>query len=638
MKKQILLFFCFIALGSAYSQTILTVNGEDVSKDEFVYMFKKSNPDVDFTKDNVNEYFDLFTNYKLKLAEAKAQGIDQDPEVLREIALYEDKLIQSELDKEMMNELLQQAKTRLQEEICASHLLVDLRSNPEPIDTALAYKKAMKLRDRILAGEDFGYLVEKNSADIETKFSDGNLGCFTTLQLSSYDLENKIYSLRKGELSMPFRSRDGYHIIKINDRRPTNGMVKATQLFARSNNTQSDEQNELARKAINEAYAQLRNGEDLTDAYQTLLDYKDDIAVSRDNIDWFTVGTYEADFENGIFSLKEEGDFSKPIKTSLGWHIFKLDERKPLPEFEKIEGAMRDKIMEDERYFKSKIKFADRIKRKYDFEKNQENVDLFVKQVASGISIEGWIIPTIYDLNSEFFTIGKKVYTARQFVNYVKEQHHLENYRTFYYYYNSFESNNLLNYHKQNLVAKDKELSNLMKEYHNGIVLFNLMEKELWNTEPSENELKEFYDEHRSEYRESNEVVARQYTVDKSKSSTINKLKRLLDRGKGEYAIKRLNRRANVVDISERILLENEALIDGVDLTEIGNYATINEGDKLVFLRSEKINAGQPLDFKDAKSEVLSNVQHLKEMEWIDKMKEKHQFTVNKAVLESLYK
>lgn len=635
MNKLIICFCLFIVQHFVFGQTLFTIEGEEVDTDEFKKMYERSEYGSDYSKKSVNDFLDVYIAFKLKLKEAKAEGIADDPEVLREIAMYEEQLIQSEFDQEMMNDLLEEVQQRLKEEICAKHILIEIRRHPTPQDTLDAYNQAVDIRNMALGGSSFKDLAQKYSRDLETKYNAGDLGCFTALQLSSYDLENAVFHMNKGDISMPVRTRYGYHIIKIEDRRPSNGLAQATQIFVRANNSQENEENETARYAIFNAYQSLESGEDFNDVARKLLS-EEKLVASKDKIDWFSVGTYEASFENTIFALDEKGDYSKPLKTSLGWHIFQLEGRKPLPEFKEIEQNLRDKIREDERYFKAKMSFSNRIKQKYDFEKNQENIDLFIKEVARGIGIKGWQIPSIYDLNNEFFTIDGDVFTARDFVNYVRDQHSVDRFYDFDFYYDSFESNHLLEHHKSNLIEDDPELYQLLNEYRDGIILFSLMEKELFDVQsPTEADLMNFYEENKDQYRSPDELVMGVYEIDSKNRGLEKKLSKAIRRNKGESTIKRLG---SGIKVSEMTMSVEEANIDGKNLSKEGDYASVKEGDFIKYYLVRDVIKGLPQKYSEVKSKVIIDYQKELEKNWTKNLEKKYSVSINENAVESLYK
>ncbi len=639
MKYIGLILLNILFFSATYSQTIVTIDGEKVDVDEFKRMYEKNtNGRSDYSQENLNEYLDLFINYRLKLREAHEQGIDKDPEVLKEIAKYEDQLVRNDYEEALMSGLVDEAKSRLNEEICMKHILIDIPSRYKNTgDTIYSYNQALEVRKKFLAGQDWDKLVEKNSRDMETKYSGGDLGCFSTLQLSSYELENAAYSMKKGQVSMPIRTKFGYHIIYVTDRRPNQGIVSASQLFIRSNNNVSKEEQVEAQQVINEAYTKLNQGNSFQDVGlwikgQPNLDTKFEI------IQPFTVGTYDAGFENAIIALKEVGDYSRPYQSSLGWHIFKLDSKEALPSADELESKIREKIQGDERYQLARMHFGESLKSTYAFQKNDSVINLFINKVAPGISVQGWQLPTGFDYNQVFFKIDNSIYTAQNFVNMVKNQQNQGIYQTFDNYYNQYETNSLINYHKNHLVQSDPEMRATFKEYRDGIVLFRLMQNELWDgNEIKEQELKQFYEKNKDQFKSENRVTLRAFiTKDKR---TADKIENYLKRGKGENPIRKLNRKnAALIDFDTDNVSINDAIIQSNDLKRKGAIAQIKDeqGNYIVYY-NQGIEEGQPLSFNDAKSQVTSSYNRNKEAIWLEQLKEKYPVSVNNGELQKLY-
>jgi len=639
--KAIILISTFLLFAlSSNAQVLFTIDGEDVEVDEFKRMYEKSQVDDDdkYTKESVKEYVDLYIRYKLKLKEASDLGIDEDPEVLREIAMYEDQLVRNEFDKNVMNDLVEEAKTRLQEEICMRHILIDIPGRYKgTADTIYSYNQAVKVRDQLLNGNNFEELAKKTSRDMETKFIGGDLGCFTTLQLKNYQLENAAYKLRKGQISMPIRTSLGYHIIEVTDRRGSNGLVSATQLFIRSNNTLPAEEQAQARLVINEARTKLNAGEEFSDVAAWLRE-QEDLESSVDNIPEFMVGSYEAAFENAIFDLRKVDDVSAPIKTSLGWHIFKLNSKRDLPTFEQMESNIRDKIMEDDRYAKARLKFGEEIKRAYDYEKVDSVVNKFARNVAPGISIEGWQTPSGFNYNQPFFKIGDRLYTARQFVTYVKDEHSLEKFRDFETFYNNFETMKLMDYHKHNLVETDPEMKALMKEFRDGIILFNMMEQEFWQSETvDESVLASFYNNNKESYRKPDVVRFKTYSTPSNKAA--NKVSELLNKGKSDNSIRKLEKKfkTGIAIGSTEMNIEDAVDQFGKKVDEPNSITkSKGEGQHIVMV-TQGVQQGDYKPFESVKQKVQADYQDALEKEWMQELKEKYAVEINESVYQSLH-
>ncbi len=645
MKNALLICSLVAGFITAQAQTLVTIDSDKYDVEEFKRMYEKSNTEGDelYSKKSVDEYVDLYVNYKLKLKEADELGLNEDPEILREIATYEEQLIRSEFDKNVMNDLLAEAKERLNEEICMRHILIDIPSRYVGTeDTIYSYNKAVSVRKKFIDGANWDELVKKNSSDMDTKYTGGNLGCFTTLQLSSYELENQAYKMKKGQISDPIRTRFGYHIIHIIDRRPNNGMVSATQLFIRANNTLSTEEQAEAKEVIYDAYDQLRDDVKFEDVGRWMKTRLPNY-VTIDKIDEFTVGTYDSDFENEIFELEEVGEYSKPFQSELGWHIFRLDSKENLPDFEELEPAIRDRITEDERFNNAREKFSSQLKSKYKFKKNEQVVNQFQRQVAPGISVPGWQLPSGFDYSDDFFTIEDTHYTANQFVEFVLNQHHIDRYRTFETYYNNFETNMLIDYHKHHLSKSDPEMKSLLQEYHDGIVLFNLMEQEVWDKqEISDSELKSYYNKHKDKYKTEDLVNVDVYTT--SNSRIASKIRKSMSNkfnlgglvGGLDKFVKKYPKEIKTSTIQ---FTQKDAEINGENLWKLNTIARQeNEQGEYIFLVSDSIEKGKPLPFEDVKAQVRSDYQSVYEEEWIEKLKEKYKVSINNTVVESLYR
>ncbi len=641
MKSILLTFILGISFQLGYNQVLFTIDGEEITVAEFERMYQKSQVDPEdmYTEESISEYVDLYLKYKLKLKEASSLGIDKDPEVIREIALYEDQLVRNEFDQKVMNDLLNEAENRLQEEICMRHILIDIPNRYKgTADTIYSYNQALKIRNRIIAGEDFVEVAKKTSRDIDTKYTGGDLGCFTTLQLRNYALESEAYKLNRGQISMPVRTHLGYHIIEITDRRPSNGLVSAKQIFIRSNNTLSEDEQIEAELVIKSAYRDLLGGSDFDEVAQWITT-ETELQSSLDEIPEFMVGTYESDFENGIFQLKSPGDISSPIQTSLGWHIFQLVDRNPLPEFSQIESNIRDKITEDERYALARLKFGEEIKSKYKYERIDSVYYDFAKRVAPGISIIGWQTPSSFDYSQPLFKIEDRVFPAQQFVNYVREEHSLENFQSFDTYYNNFETMKLMDYHKHNVAKTDPEMKSLLQEFRDGIILFNMMEREFWNeTNANDQEVMTYYEENIDQYEGEDLLVVDVYTL--PNLEIADKVKKVVQNETLFSSISKLERKQKIkIPVSEDQLLQSESIINGVDLWNIGSVTMMKtENNTWKVMKSKEVVKGPAKPFSEVKMKVLSEYQKAKEEEWVNELKQKYSVQMNQDVIQSLIK
>ncbi len=236
---------------------LFSVKGKEVSTEEFSYLFRKNHPGKkDYTEAKVNEYLDLLITFKTKVAEAIGRGYDTTRTFSREFATYREELKKPYLaGKDQLDRLTQEAYERMTVEIRASHLLLSLKPGATPGDTLAAYNMIIGFRERVLQGEDFTALVRQFSTDASTKANGGDLGYFTVMQMV-YPFEEAAYRLKTGELSHPVRTRFGYHLVKVTDRRIARGEVEVSHIILRTGT--SDDKKVKAK--VFEIYNQLQGG------------------------------------------------------------------------------------------------------------------------------------------------------------------------------------------------------------------------------------------------------------------------------------------------------------------------------------------------------------------------------------------
>ena len=325
-KKILILFlsitFCFLANSQEKKTVLLTINDTPVYTSEFKKVYLKN---IDLVKDesqkDVDEYLELFINYKLKLEEAKEQGLDKKEKYLKELEGYRNQLASSYLtDTKASDAMVKEAYDRLQERIHASHILVQLKPKASPKDTLLAYQKISEARKKILNGEDFAKVARTYSEDPSVKDNGGDLGWFSAFRMV-YPFENAAFQTKKGKVSQPFKTRFGYHIVKVNDREKSLGEVTVAHIMIAFNKDRTEQQ---AKDRILEIEQQLKQNV----SFESLAkQYSDDsnTAVKGGRINRFAQGALNSEnFEKTAFSLQTPGDLSIPVKTKYGWHIIKL--------------------------------------------------------------------------------------------------------------------------------------------------------------------------------------------------------------------------------------------------------------------------------------------------------------------------
>jgi peptidyl-prolyl cis-trans isomerase SurA len=213
-------------------QALIELGGNAYSAEDFVNSYNKNK----FLADSANalqvtEYIDLYTNLKLKILDAVSEGRDTTSDFKQEIATYQQQLARPYLtNRESVEKMKREVYHRMQEELHVSHILTSVAQDASPEDTLKAFQATTAMIGRIKEGADFGDLAERFSADKASSVHRGDLGYFTAFQMV-YPFENAAYNLKPGEISDPVRSRFGYHIIKLHERRPARGKIQVAHLM-----------------------------------------------------------------------------------------------------------------------------------------------------------------------------------------------------------------------------------------------------------------------------------------------------------------------------------------------------------------------------------------------------------------------
>ncbi|MGD1894784.1 MAG: peptidylprolyl isomerase, partial [Cyclobacteriaceae bacterium] len=251
------------------SEAVLFTSANDtVFADDFLYVFHK-NRIVDSTtartsesvEQAVKEYLDLYVNFRLKVNAAEEAGLDQKESFQQELAQYREQLAKPYLiENRVTEQLIEDTYERMKQEVRASHILIEVPEDASPSDTLKAYQLADSLRTLALNGTSFSMLAEQYSSDPSAAANGGDLNYFSALQMV-YPFEKAAYNTEVGSISQPVRTRFGYHIIKVQDKCPSQGKVKVAHIMIRPGGNNDS----TARQKARQVYEQLRTGADCGD-------------------------------------------------------------------------------------------------------------------------------------------------------------------------------------------------------------------------------------------------------------------------------------------------------------------------------------------------------------------------------------
>jgi peptidyl-prolyl cis-trans isomerase SurA len=518
MRKKYLLWFAglgmwclackssdqpIVATPSSAEPVLFSIQDEPTTLKEFLYVYNKNN----FTRDSVNlaedfrQYLDLYINFKLKVQEAKDAGLHQEQAFLSELEGYKKELAKPYLsEKSVTEQLIQEAYDRLATEINASHILIGIKSE----DTLAAWNKIMKIREQALNGEDFHQLARQHSEDPSAGMNSGNLGYFTALQMV-YPFENAAYQTPVGEISNPVRTNFGYHILKVHDARPSQGKVKVAHIMIRAGEDASEEDKQKAKEKISEIHQRLQDGADWS---QLVSQFSEDHFNKKNGgeLEWFGTGNMVPSFEEAAFALKEKGQISKPVRTPYGWHIVRLMERQGLPPFEEIRNELSERVSRDSRAQLQENALMERLRRENNVAQNREHIDLLLEKANKTLLSGRWDYkPDSLEAAMELFLINEEAYTLGAFQQWLsrnaKAAANINPEDYLKQLFQRWQQQSLLAYEEAHLAEKYDDYRLLVQEYHDGILLFQLMDEKVWTRALEDTAgLERWFKEHRDRY------------------------------------------------------------------------------------------------------------------------------------------
>ena len=652
MKKLIFgSLISLILMGNLWSQenkTLMTIDNEKISKDEFIRIYKKNNTVENEKPKSVDDYLGLFVNFKLKVHDAEMHGLDTTSSFKKELDSYKKQLVKPYLtDSTIDNKLIKEAYERMHYDIHAAHILILVAANATPKDTLIAYNKAWKIYKELKAGKDFAEEAKRYSEDKQTAPKGGDLGYFTVFQMV-YPFETRAYNTPVNEFSKPVRTRFGYHIIKVLDKRPNKGRIKVAHIMITYPQGASKEQVNQAKAKIDSIYGLLKAGNDFADLAKK---YSDDKGSARKGgeLNWFGTGQMVPPFEKAAFSLKNKGDYTKPIQTSFGWHIIKLIDHEPIKSFDEVKYEIKNKISKDARAQKSREAVIARLKKDYHFTYDKHALADFYKVVTDSIFFGKWQAKEAANLNKTLFTIDGKKYSQQVYAKHLAQQKRRLKKEPIKAYidkdFENFINQELIDYEITKLPEKYPEFNYLLKEYHDGILLFNLMDKKVWSKAIKDTVgLKNFYEKTKNKYLWDNRVAA---TIFKTKDEkTAKKLQKILKtRQKKDLTddeildiINKKDSTAATIDVKGVFTKDDNKTLSNLDksyhlFSSDKNKAPLSIVKDNMVIEITKFLPPEPKALKDVKGLVIADYQNTLEKEWIEQLKQKYKVTINQPVL-----
>ena len=639
--KTLGIIFCFATL-SGQNNTILKIDNQTVNKAEFEQIYWKNKKEKIATKEDLDEYIQLFVNFKLKVIAAEELGLDTTKKFINELSGYRVQLEKPYLiDTSINEELINEAYYRTINEVNASHIMTKLGPNPSPEDTLKAYNKILNIRNKIISGNiGFEEAAEELSEDPYAKSSKGNLGYFNAFKML-YSFECAAYETPVGKVSEIVRTKYGYHIVQPNSIRKAKGRVKTSHIMI---TTSSKKENILSEEKINSIYKELV---EKTKTFEELaIQYSEDRKSAKNGgeIGWINSGgNFYPEFEEAVFSLKTDGEYSKPFKTPNGWHIVKRLSYEPIGDLKSMSYNLKNKIQKDARAQKTKSSFINKLKTEYQL-KNMFNIKVLVSILKNKkFDYENLDFNNnLKNINNVVLTFSNVSFTNFDFIKYLGKSKLISKDKIeenlIKQQFVKFTNQNLIEFEKTQLETKHPDFKALMKEYRDGILLFEISDQNIWTKAIKDTAgLKEFYNSNKDTWKWPNRINGTLFTSESKK--TVNKVKSLkLKKSLSNDSIMSILNKDNLFNLKyENKIIDN---FNKYNLTfddlEKGFNGPFKFEEKWVLIYVEDKLPQRNKELKEAEGIIVSAYQNYLESQWLSTLKEKHEISINYETLYSI--
>ena len=636
--KFLLLFLLVVQLTNAQDQdaVLLTVDGETIMVSEFLRVYNKN---LDLVKNesqkDLDSYLKLFTEYQLKLKEAKRLKLDEDPKYQREFLSYKKQLTKNYLSENKVTEdLVKEAYGRNSFDINASHVLVRLDESVK--DTTSVYDKISSLRKRVL-NEGFDK-VKADAHDGITIFVE-DLGYFSAFKMV-YDFESVAYNTPVGEVSEPFRTQFGYHVVKVNDKRPSRGTITAAHIMVGLNQKDSLL---VPEERINEIYKKLSQGESFDALAKQFSDDKSS-AKNGGTLSPFKSGQLSSvKFEDEAFGLLNDGEFSEPFLTDYGWHIVKRISLKPINSYDELKPTLEARVKRDSRSKLINQAMVEELKGRYNIGSNEEAKSYFESLITDDYFSRSWRLPDSFEKDEIIFSINQRDFTYNEF-----GRHMMAVQRTYANKarpvsevvekeYESFFESSILKYREDNLEMENQEFANIVKEYRDGLLLFDLMEKEIWNKAAKDTVgLENYYERNKTKYQWQERV---DFVMASSADLDIaTKFFKLIKRGKSQEEIENAlnNDKEQNVIFTKGVYNTNDNRLPSDFNAKKGVSGVYNHNEAFHVINVNEILPAGTKTLKEAKGMVINDYQNEIETNWVKSLYDRFSIEVNKDALNAV--
>jgi len=585
IKRNIFLVSLLSALTAISSaqvndpQILMTVGNQSVPVSEFKAMYY-NNLSKDSLKNPkaLDNYMKLFVDFRLKVSAAIDAHLDTTASFKQEMTEYRDKLAEPKMRDTMVeNQLIKEAYERTKWDIKAEHILIRLAPDASPADTLAAYKKITRIREKILKKDTtFEAAATKYSDDTYSATKGGSLGYFTGMGMV-YPFESVAYVTKPGEISKPVRTQFGYHIIKVIDKKPDVGQIEVAHIMIRTTANMKPADSIRIKTKADSIFQLVQQGQDFSELAKK---YSQDQYTAKKGgvLPWFGAGRMAKvpEFESASFGLKKVGDVAE-VKTAFGWHIIKLEGKKPIQPFDSVKDEITTRIMKDPRSEAAVDALVGEVKKQYNFKEFPEAKKEFASWIDESFYKGKWSADKVKGHTSPLFSLGGMNYTQEDFAAYAAKnqlngddkggEHAVD------ILYPKYVKQEVLKFKKDHLEKEDPKFADMLLQYRDGILLFDITDQMVWSKALKDTAgLRSFYQMHQNDNKWPERCDASVYTC--STKEVSKEVRKMMKEGKADKDILAAvnGKAANSLAITGNKYVKNDGGCYQLEKGNLGRY------------------------------------------------------------------
>jgi peptidyl-prolyl cis-trans isomerase SurA len=632
---------CAIALAfAAKDPVIMTVNGVDVPKSEFEYLYNK-NSQQQVNPQTLDEYVEMFKLYKMKVADARAEGIDTMASFRREADQYRHELAAPYLaDSLFLNSLVKEAYDRSKEEVEAYHIMLFKPRDPSMVDAAR--NRVDSIRQLLLNGADFADLATRFSQDRGSSAKGGRMG-WMVANSYPYAFEVAAYNLPEGQISDVIDSGVGFHVLKGGKRRPARGKVKAAHILKLTQG-KSDADKKKAKAEIDSLY-QLVIANPATFNHIASTNSEDPGSARQGGVlPAFGTGEMVAEFDSVAFALADN-EISEPFATSYGYHIIKKIGSEPIASMESIKPRLLARITspQDPRFLMVRENQTKKLAKKHKGSLNEKNLQALrndVKTLGLDSALYAkWNAAPQADMQV-FAVNGKSTKLADVVENLSRIQLPASAYavKEFDNVVDMLYNRELVNAEEDALLTEQPDYANLLREYVDGSLLYEVSVRKVWDKAAKDTEgLKAYFEANRDNYKWA-EPRAKGFLVQALNDSVGNLVRERAAALPADSLISTIRKEFKGKAAIDRVLVSKgtNAMVDNIMFGGPESAPTNSKYTVYFMINPRLVN--EPEEVADVKGMVTSDYQNEFQQAWENELRKKYPVTVNEKVLRKVKK